>query len=207
MISWKNKKEIFGEKDLQQSVNLTLEIIAKYPQIPLPSYTLRALMKQILVGINALHSQGLVHRDIKCDNILLHSPHNSGRVYVKISDFGFAKKQVLTHERTYKIGTIPFMAPELFKKPPLYTSKVDIYAAGVVILSDMPNIPRPEEIKDDILWNLLSKMLDFDPIKRITASEALQHPYFTSPVAHTDISPQIDYQKIHSKGQRERIKE
>ncbi|KAA6359315.1 MAG: hypothetical protein EZS28_045158 [Streblomastix strix] len=85
----------------------TLDIIAKYPQIPLPSYTLRTLMKQILEGMRAFHSKNLVHRDIKCDNILLHSPPGSGRVYAKISDFGFAKKVDLINEQTYLAGTIP----------------------------------------------------------------------------------------------------
>ncbi|KAA6376571.1 MAG: hypothetical protein EZS28_027902, partial [Streblomastix strix] len=87
----------------------TLNIIAKQPHIPLPSYVLRALMNQILAGIKTFHDSGLIHRDIKCDNILLHSPHGSGLVYSKISDFGFAKLEDLTHEQTYRAGTIPYM--------------------------------------------------------------------------------------------------
>ncbi|KAA6373893.1 MAG: hypothetical protein EZS28_030579, partial [Streblomastix strix] len=55
----------------------TLDIIAKQPDIQLPTQTLRALMKQIFEGMRAFHSSGLVHRDIKCDNILLHSPPGS----------------------------------------------------------------------------------------------------------------------------------
>ncbi|KAA6383221.1 MAG: hypothetical protein EZS28_021253 [Streblomastix strix] len=87
----------------------TLNIIAKQHQITLPSYTLRALMKQILEGIRVFHTSGLIHRDIKCDNILLHSPSGSGRVYVKISDFGFAKKDDQTGGQTYLKGTLPYM--------------------------------------------------------------------------------------------------
>ncbi|KAA6368401.1 MAG: hypothetical protein EZS28_036072, partial [Streblomastix strix] len=59
--------------------------------------------------MKVFHSAGLIHRDIKCDNILLHSPPGSGRVYAKISDFGFAKKEEMTSEQTYLAGTIPFM--------------------------------------------------------------------------------------------------
>ncbi|KAA6403742.1 MAG: hypothetical protein EZS28_000738 [Streblomastix strix] len=86
----------------------TLNIIAKQPHVPLPSYTLRALMKQILVGVSEIHNVKLIHRDIKCDNILLHSPPGSGRVYVKISDFGLAKKEDFSNEQTYLAGTIPY---------------------------------------------------------------------------------------------------
>ncbi|KAA6381562.1 MAG: putative protein kinase [Streblomastix strix] len=188
---------------------MTLDILAKYPDIPLPTYTLRALMKQILEGMRAFHSSGLVHRDIKCDNILLHSPPGSGRVYAKISDFGFAKKVDLNNKQTYLAGTIPFMSPEQFLDNPIITQKVDIYALGITFyklithkypvnernfkeqgkkITQLKCIDRPSEVKDDILWDLLSRLLEFDPNKRITAAEALQHPYFTSPEALSDIS-------------------
>ncbi|KAA6369448.1 MAG: putative Hsp70 family protein with protein kinase domain [Streblomastix strix] len=190
---------------------LTLSIIAKQPQIPFPSYALRALMKQILEGMRAFHSSGFVHRDIKCDNILLHSPPGSGRVYAKISDFGFAKKEDTVNEQTYVAGTIPFMAPELFKLPTIISQKVDMYAIGIIFyklitheypvdqpnaklqgkaLWDMPKIERLQKFENDILWNLLSKLLEFDPIKRITAAEALQHSFFSSLQEFDDISPE-----------------
>ncbi|KAA6374371.1 MAG: hypothetical protein EZS28_030101 [Streblomastix strix] len=97
----------------------TLNIIAKQSQISLPSYTLRALMKQILEGMRAFHSTGLVHR-----------PPGSGRVHAKISDFGFAKKEDLLNDQTYLAGTIPFMAPELFQEKILISRKIDTYALG-----------------------------------------------------------------------------
>ncbi|KAA6363253.1 MAG: hypothetical protein EZS28_041220 [Streblomastix strix] len=159
--------------------------------------------------MRAFHSSGLVHRDIKCDNILLHSPPGSGRVHAKISDFGFAKKVDLNNKQTYLAGTIPFMSPEQFHDNPIITQKVDIYALGITfyklithkypvnernfkeqgkMLTQLKSIKRPSEIKDNLLWDLLSRLFEFDPIKRITAAEALQHPYCTSPEALSDIS-------------------
>ncbi|KAA6359735.1 MAG: hypothetical protein EZS28_044738, partial [Streblomastix strix] len=155
--------------------------------------------------------------DIKCDNILLHCPPGTGRVYAKISDFGFAKKEDQIHEQTYFAGTIPFMSPEQFNEKALITQKVDIYALGITFyniithkfpvnernikeqgkkMAKLKCIDRPLEIKDDILWDLLQNLLEFDPNKRITADQALQHPYFTSPEAIVDISQ--EQQKIAS---------
>ncbi|KAA6363996.1 MAG: hypothetical protein EZS28_040477, partial [Streblomastix strix] len=126
-----NDEELYPYLEMEYANMMTLDIIAKQPEIQLPSFTLRALMKQILEGMRTFHSSGLVHRDIKCDNILLHSPRGSGRVHAKISDFGFAKKVDLNNKQTYFAGTIPFMSPEQFYENPIITQKVDIYALGI----------------------------------------------------------------------------
>ncbi|KAA6360285.1 MAG: hypothetical protein EZS28_044188, partial [Streblomastix strix] len=103
VIKYPNYKDwqLFPILMMEYANMMTLDIIAKQPDIQLPTYTLRALMKQIFEGMRAFHSSGLVHRDIKCDNILLHSPPGSGRVHVKISDFGFAKNLDLNNKQTY----------------------------------------------------------------------------------------------------------
>ncbi|KAA6388608.1 MAG: hypothetical protein EZS28_015867 [Streblomastix strix] len=187
-----------------------LNIIAKQPQIDLPSFALRALMKQTLIGVQFLHAGGLVHQDLKCDNVLLHSPPGSGKVYIKIADFGLTKMIADIIGQSYTAGTLPFMAPELFQKLPP-TQKVDIFATGITFYclvvhkypmdyqyfqdyqrayQDTSPFEQPTEIKDPVLWDLLSKMLEFDPEKRIEASEALKHEYFTGPEALDDISPE-----------------
>ncbi|KAA6372565.1 MAG: putative serine/threonine protein kinase, partial [Streblomastix strix] len=204
-VTW----ELYPFLEMEYANMITLDIIVKQPEITLPKYTFRAILKQILEGMRAFHSSGLVHRDIKCDNIILHCPPGSGRVHAKISDFGFAKIVDLNNKQTYLAGTIPFMSPEQFHDNPIITQKVDIYALGITFyklithkypvnesaieeqgkkLALLKCIKRPSEIKDNLLWDLLSRLLEFDPEKRIAAAEALQHPYFTSPEALSDIS-------------------
>ncbi|KAA6362143.1 MAG: putative CAMK family protein kinase, partial [Streblomastix strix] len=215
---WKKRKDIifvlryikFDEESvypmlLMEYANMmTLDIIAKQPQIALPKYALRALMKQILEGIRSFHAAGLIHRDIKCSNILLHSPPGSGLVHAKISDFGFAKKEDLINEKSdSNAGTLPFMSPEQFLKQTIVTQKVDIYAVGITFyhiithkyhvnerkkMAVLKCIERPPEITDNLLWDLLSQLLEFNPDKRITADQAIFHPFLTSDETLADIS-------------------
>ncbi|KAA6361992.1 MAG: hypothetical protein EZS28_042481, partial [Streblomastix strix] len=55
--------------------------------------TLRAIAKQLFEGLRLIHSKGLVHRDIKGENLMMHCPPGSNRVIVKIADFGLVKDQ------------------------------------------------------------------------------------------------------------------
>ena len=84
-------------------------------------------MKEVLKGLEYLHSLGIAHRDLKPDNILI-SFQDSTPV-VKLIDFGFA-----TNASTSNIhcGTPNFMAPELFKKQTYSPIKADIWAFGVM---------------------------------------------------------------------------
>ncbi|KAA6360313.1 MAG: hypothetical protein EZS28_044160, partial [Streblomastix strix] len=88
-------------------------LIATNQDIPIP--LIRVIMKQIFEGLSLMHEQGLIHRDIKELNILLHSPLGSGRVILKITDFGLVKAQKNTDQSTMVsvAGTLPYLPPEL----------------------------------------------------------------------------------------------
>ena len=96
---------------------------------PIPNDTIIDIMSQILSGIEYAHSRGIIHRDIKPQNILMDS---SGQV--KITDFGIALA-VSQHSITQTnslLGTVHYMSPEQAKGG-MATQKSDIYSLGIVL--------------------------------------------------------------------------
>ena len=97
------------------------------------------LMKQIMSGISYLHSQDIVHRDIKPGNILVASKNP---LLVHLTDFDVSKclnPEVMTSHMSSNVGTLAFKAPEFFQRTTPgkieYHRNVDIYAAGLTFLA------------------------------------------------------------------------
>ncbi|KAA6386736.1 MAG: putative AGC family protein kinase [Streblomastix strix] len=111
----------------------------------LPPGIIRVIMKQLLEGLHLMHEKGLIHRDIKGENILLHSPFGSGRVILKISDFGLIKVQKQAQQSTLLTvaGTAPFLAPEMLIESDddeegiegqvKADAKVDVWSSGILL--------------------------------------------------------------------------
>ncbi|XP_055903975.1 testis-specific serine/threonine-protein kinase 4 [Eupeodes corollae] len=92
----------------------------------------RRLFRQLISVIGYCHSKGVVHRDIKCENLLLDSEFN-----LKIIDFGFARKDTLTSDNTVILsktfcGSYAYASPEILKGIAYNPFLSDIWATGVV---------------------------------------------------------------------------
>ncbi|KAK2964904.1 putative serine/threonine protein kinase [Blattamonas nauphoetae] len=108
-----------------------------------PSLVL-SIAYQLLGGLSVMHRSGLIHRDIKPDNILFHYDYSKDLVFVKISDFGLSKQLTSTDRRNQnqsnsdimtktQCGTPIYMAPEAYWGEEEYGLTVDCWALGVTL--------------------------------------------------------------------------
>ena len=93
------------------------------------------IMKQLLTALNYLHSKGIVHRDVRLENILIHKKNDKiddlKSLQIKLIDFG---DSILLKENEYlsvKVGSPYYIAPEVLNKN--YNEKCDIWSSGVVL--------------------------------------------------------------------------
>lgn len=82
-------------------------------------------MKKILSGLNHIHSIGIIHRDIKMDNIMIEEPNDERSI--RIIDFGFSAFKSNSSYVNEKCGTIGYFAPEIINGN-YYDEKCDIYS-------------------------------------------------------------------------------
>ncbi|XP_018398321.1 PREDICTED: mitogen-activated protein kinase kinase kinase 4 [Cyphomyrmex costatus] len=178
----------------------TLESLVAGSGNGLPESLVRKYTHQLLSAVTALHSHGIVHRDIKTANIFLTDEGNS----LKLGDFGSAV-QIKAHttmpgELQGFVGTQAYMAPEVFMKSESsgHGRAVDIWSVGCCII-EMASGRRPWSDYDSnyqIMFkvgmgetpalpknlsaegiDLVKKCLQHDPKKRSTASNLLAHPF------------------------------
>ncbi|XP_074152912.1 calcium/calmodulin-dependent protein kinase type II subunit gamma isoform X8 [Sminthopsis crassicaudata] len=153
---------------------------------------------QILESVNHIHQHDIVHRDLKPENLLLASKCKGAAV--KLADFGLAIEVQGDQQAWFGFaGTPGYLSPEVLRKDP-YGKPVDIWACGVILyilLVGYPpfwdedqhklyqqikagayDFPSPEwDTVTPEAKNLINQMLTINPAKRITADQALKHPW------------------------------
>lgn len=97
---------------------------------PLPDDILKKFFLEMCLGIDYLHKHGVVHRDIKCDNILLDSTNR-----IKLTDFGFARKMTKSDLSKTFCGSAAYAAPEVLQGIPYKGTVADIWSLGVVLFT------------------------------------------------------------------------
>ncbi|KNC96528.1 CAMK protein kinase [Spizellomyces punctatus DAOM BR117] len=160
---------------------------------------------QILLAVKYLHGMNITHRDLKPENLLLESPKPFSRLI--ITDFGMAKMLGTSLERMRtKCGTFSYLAPEVLDSNVKggYSKRVDCWSLGVLLYTLLGGyLPfgtddNPTELSKRIReaefdfggpeWrhvsndakDLICRLLEIDPERRLTVEQALQHPWIAS---------------------------
>ncbi|XP_035848281.1 calcium/calmodulin-dependent protein kinase type II subunit gamma-like isoform X10 [Sander lucioperca] len=155
-------------------------------------------INQILESVSHIHQHDIVHRDLKPENLLLASKMKGAAV--KLADFGLAIEVQGDQQAWFGFaGTPGYLSPEVLRKDP-YGKPVDIWACGVILyilLVGYPpfwdedqhklyqqikagayDFPSPEwDTVTPEAKNLINQMLTINPAKRITADQAIMHPW------------------------------
>ena len=151
------------------------------------------------IAIYHIHEEAkIIHRDIKLDNILFDSKQQR----VKLTDFTVARSDIETDTRLFDSeGTPAFTAPEchIVEKEGYLPKPTDVWSFGVSLYAYVSGIvpfysaggelemqinSRTKDVEfpadfSELLRDLISKVLEKDPTKRLTIAQVLEHPFFT----------------------------
>jgi len=194
----------------------------KGPTHPLPKPLIKNLMYQLVKGLAHCHRHGVMHRDLKPQNLLV----DDASTCLKIADLGLGRHfSIPIKSYTHEIVTLWYRAPEVLLGATHYSTPVDMWSVGCImaeLVRKTPLFPGDSELQQllhifkllgtpsEDLWpgvtklrdwhefpqwhaqdlgrifttldadgiDLMRRMLEYDPARRISAKEALRHPYF-----------------------------
>ena len=164
------------------------------------------ITRQVLLALNFMHLKNIMHRDLKPENILCENKvrNKSEKIYVKLTDFGFATKHDPNGPKeSFALGTPLYMAPELHKRSE-YDNKVDVWSTGILayfmllgqepfkvvpydaaklsklVINSEPDYKElPKTVSADAV-DFIKRALTKDPSARPTAAELLSSNWLKS---------------------------
>ncbi|XP_073226048.1 serine/threonine-protein kinase SAPK7 isoform X2 [Cicer arietinum] len=157
----------------------------------------RYFFQQLISGVSHCHDMEICHRDLKFENTLL-----DGR-RIKICDFGYSKSRLLHSRPNSRIGTLSYIAPEIFSCKEYDGKLADVWSCGVILyimlvgelpFGDQKDLKNPQKTVNQIMLaqykipntihisqdcrNLISRIFVANPVKRITMREIKSHAWF-----------------------------
>ncbi|KAH8924627.1 Pkinase-domain-containing protein [Atractiella rhizophila] len=170
----------------------------------------RRIFGQLCLGVSYIHSMGVVHRDLKLENVLL-----DGMLNVKIADFGFGREFEGRRMLETFCGTTGYAAPEMLAGKKYAPEEVDIWSLGIIfytlLTGSMPfddddeGLLKAKIIKGDYYlpeWlgedccDLISNILQVEPSKRLSIKQILAHPWFSTPLPNYHLDPHNEYDGV-----------
>eukprot|EP01064_Diplonema_japonicum_P026367 TRINITY_DN37789_c0_g1_i1.p1 TRINITY_DN37789_c0_g1~~TRINITY_DN37789_c0_g1_i1.p1 ORF type:complete len:402 (+),score=32.73 TRINITY_DN37789_c0_g1_i1:45-1250(+) len=211
-LSHSNIVRYYYSEAVSSQINIIMEYVAggsilgllkQFGQLSVT--TTRSFTRQILSGLSYLHQNNVIHRDVKCANILLTVTGEC-----KLADFGCSGRICALRPRRKSLqGTPLWMAPEVITQQP-YDHLVDIWSLGCtimemltgehpfhfvsnnhltvmrVILDDDDEVPLPQGIEDPGVVSFLRCCLVREPSQRWTSEELSKHPWIGTPESGLD---------------------
>ncbi|KAK7046278.1 kinase-like domain-containing protein [Favolaschia claudopus] len=179
----------------------------------LPEIRCRDIFYQLCQAMSYIHSQRIVHRNLKLENIFLSGDNFP---FVKVAGFGLATRLADNGQGCLMLrGSLDYMSPEMLRQPPPgYDCRTDSWSAAVILIEMLllenayvvgrtfPETETPGFRWDDLRdrarlgengFDLLRKLLNPDPNLRYTSAEALQHRWL---VYHRPVYPNILYPQV-----------
>ncbi|RYC64169.1 hypothetical protein CHU98_g2025 [Xylaria longipes] len=194
-------------KELEATAQFSSPKILDSAQSQFSEGATQQIVRQLLKGVRFMHASNFAHRDLKPGNILVAA--YSPRWIVKIADFGISKQSVEggTQLQT-QVGTVGYMAPEVFDANGRYSISVDIWAIGIITVelllkqhplptvSDLYNLihginPLITDTESGLFLSetcrdFVRGLLNTDPVTRPTANAALSHLWLEEEIPDSD---------------------
>nr|XP_023027860.1 ovarian-specific serine/threonine-protein kinase Lok-like [Leptinotarsa decemlineata] len=192
-------EEVYIVLDYMKGGELTNRILSN---TPLSESNVKFLFYQMVLAVQFLHGKGITHRDLKPENVLLFSEEIE--TLVKVSDFGLSKVTEGDDMMTTICGTMNYIAPEILdNRIPEYNKQVDVWSLGVILFymlsKRLPFQSSDRTVHQKLIisgcymmekesWDgisasakdLVEKMLNVKPQKRICIQDVLKHSWLES---------------------------